>query len=556
MPRRIEVELTSSRDDGSWTWRAAGAKQPKGELDGTLLYEGAKVGDVVRADADFDVEGITVVAVLPPKSDNRVAPERLEVIGTRTDEPLVTQTLVKRGRGDRPDRGDRRDRGDRGDRGDRRPRRDGDRRPSDRGDRPGGPGGARGDRSRGEGGGERRDRGERRQRPSRPPVEAKPKPKRLKAGRNHRNAWLETLPEEQKPIAEQVIRGGIPGVRQAIEKQNDALKAAGEQPINADALVGIAENLLPAVREAEWRDRADAALRSIDDLDLRDLRSVVVAADAVARDEEARELAGQLRDALTRRVEQEHNAWLEEIDTTLKEGRVVRALRLSSRPPKAGSRFPDELAARLTTATSEALTSDVTSDRFATVLDALAYAPVRAQVSAQSLPAEPSKELVAAVKKIAGRIPLIAAQFGIEATETKRRSKGKGPSSGRPAGSRPVPPPPAAPKADAPTAPVPDAAPSTDAAPAPAEAEAAPEAPTAEAEASAPEAAPAPDAAAEAPAAETAEATDAAAPVSEAAAAPVPAAAEPPVAAETADATETAEPDDAPSDAGDSADAQ
>src|SRR4051794_38274218 len=106
MPRRIEVELTSSRDDGTWTWRAAGAKQPKGELNGTLLYDGAKVGDVVRADADFDVEGITVVAVLPPKTDSRPQAERLEVIGTRTDEPLVTQTLAKRGKGDRGDRGD------------------------------------------------------------------------------------------------------------------------------------------------------------------------------------------------------------------------------------------------------------------------------------------------------------------------------------------------------------------------------------------------------------------------------------------------------------------
>ncbi len=67
MSRRIEVELTSNRDDGTWTWRAAGAKQPKGELDGRLLPSGAKVGDVLRADADFDIEGITVTAVLPPK---------------------------------------------------------------------------------------------------------------------------------------------------------------------------------------------------------------------------------------------------------------------------------------------------------------------------------------------------------------------------------------------------------------------------------------------------------------------------------------------------------
>ena len=66
MSRRIEVELTSTREDGTWTWRAAGAKQPKGELDGGLLYRDAKVGDVVRADADFLIDGIVVTAVLPP----------------------------------------------------------------------------------------------------------------------------------------------------------------------------------------------------------------------------------------------------------------------------------------------------------------------------------------------------------------------------------------------------------------------------------------------------------------------------------------------------------
>ncbi len=63
MPRRIDVELTSRKDDGTWTWRAAGARQPKGELDGRLLSPGAKVGDVLRAEADFDIEGITVTVV-------------------------------------------------------------------------------------------------------------------------------------------------------------------------------------------------------------------------------------------------------------------------------------------------------------------------------------------------------------------------------------------------------------------------------------------------------------------------------------------------------------
>src|SRR3954452_5231438 len=103
MPRRIEVELTSSRDDGTWTWRAAGARQPKGSLDGALLYGGAKVGDVVRADAEFDVEGITIIHVLPPREE-RAEPERLEIVGSPRPVEGVTTSLVGRERRDRRDR--------------------------------------------------------------------------------------------------------------------------------------------------------------------------------------------------------------------------------------------------------------------------------------------------------------------------------------------------------------------------------------------------------------------------------------------------------------------
>src|SRR3546814_1935857 len=63
MPRRIEIELTSARDDGSWTWRAAGAKAPKGTVDGGILPGEAKVGDVLRVEADFFVDGIQITSV-------------------------------------------------------------------------------------------------------------------------------------------------------------------------------------------------------------------------------------------------------------------------------------------------------------------------------------------------------------------------------------------------------------------------------------------------------------------------------------------------------------
>ncbi|MGH9148716.1 MAG: hypothetical protein ACRD0F_00015, partial [Acidimicrobiales bacterium] len=101
MGRRIEIELTSNRSDGTWTWRAAGALQPRGILDAGLLHEGAKPGDVVRAEADFEVDGITITGLLGPKEPKRRPADRLDVLGRGgADAGAVTTSLVPKS--DRP----------------------------------------------------------------------------------------------------------------------------------------------------------------------------------------------------------------------------------------------------------------------------------------------------------------------------------------------------------------------------------------------------------------------------------------------------------------------
>jgi len=266
-----------------------------------------------------------------------------------------------------------------------------------------------------------------------PAPEPKPKAKRLRAGRTHRNAALAALPAEQKPIAEQVLRGGIPAVRQAVEKQNETNKAEGKPEISPAPLLQLAEQLMPSLRSAEWRDKAEAALADLPELDLRDLRSVVVAADAGARDDETRALAEQLKAGLAQRVESEQAAWLTEITELLAGGRAVRALRVSSRPPKAGAPLPAELSTKLAEAAAASLTPETGQDRFATVLDALAFSPVRTQVTPAGIPAEPTPELLAAVKKVAARLPQIAALFGIEATVPSKARSGAKPRPPKPA---------------------------------------------------------------------------------------------------------------------------
>ena len=63
------------------------------------------------------------------------------------------------------------------------------------------------------------------------------------------------------------------------------------------SVVKMAEDLLPKLRVAEWLDRAEAAQRQMDHLDLRDLRSVIIAGDdsIVARDETAVALNVELK---------------------------------------------------------------------------------------------------------------------------------------------------------------------------------------------------------------------------------------------------------------------
>ncbi len=426
MSRRIEIELTSARPDGTWTWRAAGAREPKGILASSILPGGTgRVGDVLRAEVETELDGTTVLNTAPIKGKAEKS-GLLEILPSARPFEAVTQQLAKRERSDRGDRGDRGDRRDRPPRrpdGDRPPRADGDRRPPRRDGAPGARPTGEGDRRppRRDGDAAAGDRRERRPRPNfTPPPELpqRPKPKRLKPGRVHRQAVLADLPEEQRAVAERALQGGIPAVRQAVQEQNARLKSEGKEEIPAAGLIQMAEQLLPRLRVAEWLDRATAAKADLADLALPDLRSVVASSEdpVVARDESTRVLAAELKQALTAKQESETLLWLDDITAALGVGRVIRALKLSSQPPKAGIRFPPELATQLAEAATASLTTDAMPDRWAAVLEAAAFAPVRALVKPTAPPTQSSDELTSTMKRLAPALPQIAALFGIEVT--------------------------------------------------------------------------------------------------------------------------------------------
>src|ERR1700722_7507591 len=115
MSRRIDIELTSQTGDGSWTWRPAGARQPKGTVEAALVPPGETVGAVLRADVEIGLEGIEILsltAAKPARSPEKTE-GRIEVKGTPRRAPDVSVILAPgsdKRRRDRDDDGERRDR--------------------------------------------------------------------------------------------------------------------------------------------------------------------------------------------------------------------------------------------------------------------------------------------------------------------------------------------------------------------------------------------------------------------------------------------------------------
>ena len=141
------------------------------------------------------------------------------------------------------------------------------------------------------------------------------------------------------------------------------------------------------------------------------------------RDEETRALLAELRTGLDRRLVADERQWVADIATEVGAGRFVRALRLSSRSPKAGMAVPAELADRLVQSVDDGLGERTSQELWVAALDALASSPVRARVRITSRPAEPGEELLEAVRRVADILPGVAALFGVDPSEAAAARK-------------------------------------------------------------------------------------------------------------------------------------
>ncbi len=441
MSRRIEIEITSLNGDVA-TWRAAGAKLPKGVLNSSLVPGGPIVGNVYRADVEQYMEGIEILSVTAPKTASPLDPrnERLEIIPSVKTGPDVVVTYAPKGRG-----GPRRDGADtRRDGGPSRREGGPGRRESSPGRRDAGPGRREGGSSRSEGSetrdssarpertkrpprtpvdrdasstsGERPARGPRTDRPARgarPPRPERPSgPVQPPMTTTHRNALLATLSPEQLPVAEQLLRGGMPSVRAAVAEQNKNATAQGRPTIDAATIDRIAEELLGKTNLALWKDRAAGAIGAGRELRLRDLRAVVTSAKTVSLDDEARAQLKELQVSLTARLEHLRTQWNAKLESAVESKNVKEALALVARPPDMSTRVSAEMAAKVVAITSEALSADADPTQWKEIVELTVDTSIRRNVKPLGIPNDETCKAVAIHN--AGAIPEFAKLLGMK----------------------------------------------------------------------------------------------------------------------------------------------
>ncbi len=418
MSRRIEIEITSLNGELA-TWRAAGAKLPKGVLSTSLVPGGPVVGAVYRADIEQYMEGIEILAVLPAKTASPLDPkhERVELIPTAKSGPDVVVTYAPKGRGARRDSHD--DEGRRGpakrpgartgpkDRASSTPRSE---RPP-RAERPSSAAGSerpgrerpRAESTRNERSARpaRSARGERPHTPQGPPMTT-----------TYRNALLATLSPEQLPVAEQLLRGGMPAVRNAVAEQNKNAVAQGRPTIDSTTIERIAEDLLAKTNLALWKDKAAGALGAGRELRLRDLRAVVTAAKTVSLDDEAKVQQKELQSNLGARLEILRTQWTEKLDAAVGSQNVAEALRLVARPPDMSTRVSADMAAKVVAMTSEALNADQDVAKWKEIVTLAIDTSIRRNVKPRGIPN--NEECKALAVKSAGAIPEFAKLLGMK----------------------------------------------------------------------------------------------------------------------------------------------
>jgi hypothetical protein len=220
------------------------------------------------------------------------------------------------------------------------------------------------------------------------------------------------LSAENIVIAEQLLRGGLPAVRSAVDEQNKNATAQGRPTINADSILAAAEAILGSVNLAAWKDRAAGAISLGRDVRLRDLRQVVTSSRTVILDDEAKAQVKELKDVLNARIEHLVTNWRSALEKAIESQDANEALRLTASTPDSSAKLTSELATTISELASRALAGDAAPAAWIATLELAVDSPVRRSIKPAGIPDDEAAK--AAAVKNAGAVPALAGLLGMK----------------------------------------------------------------------------------------------------------------------------------------------
>jgi hypothetical protein len=137
----------------------------------------------------------------------------------------------------------------------------------------------------------------------------------------------------------------------------------------------------------------------------------VTAAKTVSLDDEAKVQQKELQSSLSARLEILRTQWNERLETAVTSKNVPEALRLVARPPDMSTRVSADMAARVISITSEALTADQVPAKWQEIVTLAVDTSIRRNVKPQGIPDDEVSKALAIHN--AGAIPEFAKLLGM-----------------------------------------------------------------------------------------------------------------------------------------------
>jgi hypothetical protein len=380
MAYRIDIEITSVKDENTFTWRKQGAKQPKGIVDKSLLGSSTKVGDIFKVEIEQSLDGIDIVAVIDSKKKAQGLNTPVIEIGIKKQsDAKVTLTKVK-GKTEKKAAHNK-------------------------------------DFDRSHKNQEFKAEYKKRSNSN----HEKKRSEFLRINWVKTDSFLETLSAQEKPIAELLIKGGMPSVRNAIKVQNEQAKANNLPEVAEAALLAIAEKLMPEVRKMQWLDRANSALEAGSKCPIRELKSLLASVDL--KDETIKTILSQLKGLLKEVVEQQIKNWKEDMTKASEAGDIKRSLELLSSPPDRTATLDSNILEVMVKAVNDKFRSDLDPDNWIELVESLANSTLRTKITIEKIPFDATEATLATAKKYSGFIPSLAPLLGLKIPPPPRISK-------------------------------------------------------------------------------------------------------------------------------------